>query len=93
LKGDALTIFTSDANAATTGRNKTSQPVPKLGPPVKKAWVKKWKVELKLAQRQYDRLIEMMILRALDPKDDKSQRAFRLQVKSRLKVFNFVRFL
>lgn len=81
--------FTSDTNTIPDG-NETSQPVPKLGPPVKKAWAKKWKKDLKLAQRQYDRLVEMMILRALDPKDEKSQRAFRLQVKARLKVFNFV---
>jgi histone acetyltransferase 1 len=82
--------FTSDTNAAIPDGNLTSEPVPKLGPPVKKVWAKKWKKELKLAQRQYDRLIEMMILRALDPKDEKIQRAFRLQVKARLKVFNFV---
>jgi histone acetyltransferase 1 len=41
-------------------------------------------------QRQYDRLIEMLILRSLDSNDEASQRAFRLQVKARLKVFNFV---
>lgn len=32
----------------------------------------------------------MLILRALDPEDEAAQRAFRLQVKGRLKVFNFV---
>jgi hypothetical protein len=32
----------------------------------------------------------MLILRALDPDDEAAQRAFRLQVKARLKAFNFV---
>lgn len=44
-----------------------------------------------MEQRQYERLIEMLILRALDPKDEATQRAFRLQVKARIKAFNFVR--
>lgn len=41
-------------------------------------------------QRQYERLIEMLILKALDANDERAQRAFRLQVKGRLAVFNFV---
>ena len=32
----------------------------------------------------------MLILRALDENDEAAQRAFRLQVKARLKTFNFV---
>ena len=46
---------------------------------------------LNMEQRQYERLIEMLILRALDPNDEAMQRAFRLQVKARIKAFNFVR--
>lgn len=79
---------------------------PMLGPPTQVKWAERWRKELKFAkvcfvwsievfnllfqQRQYDRLIEMLILRALDPEDEAAQRAFRLQVKGRLKAFNFV---
>jgi len=47
--------------------------------------------QLSVQQRQYERLIEMLILRVLDPNDEAGQRAFRLQVKARIKTFNFVR--
>ncbi|KAG8758834.1 histone acetyltransferase 1 [Serendipita sp. 396] len=60
-----------------------------LGPPTKSKWAERWRKELKFAKRQYDRLIEILVLRALDPEDEATQRAFRLQVKARLKTFNF----
>ena len=41
-------------------------------------------------QRQFERLIEMLALRKLDPTDEGALRAFRLQVKERLYRFNFV---
>ncbi|KAG7441079.1 histone acetyltransferase type B catalytic subunit [Guyanagaster necrorhizus] len=58
----------------------------KLGPPVDKHWAEKWRRELKIAGRQFHRLIEMLILSRLDPAD---LRAYRLQVKERLYRFNF----
>ena len=41
-------------------------------------------------QRQFHRLIEMLILSRLDPMDQAKTRAYRLQVKERLYRFNFV---
>jgi histone acetyltransferase 1 len=41
-------------------------------------------------QRQFQRLVEMLILLHLDPSDKASMRAYRLQVKERLYRFNFV---
>ncbi len=41
-------------------------------------------------QRQFQRLIEMLILLHLDPSDKASMKAYRLQVKERLYRFNFV---
>lgn len=41
-------------------------------------------------QRQFHRLIEMLILSRLDPTDQAKARAYRLQVKERLYRFNFV---
>ncbi|KAK0193021.1 acyl-CoA N-acyltransferase [Armillaria mellea] len=58
----------------------------KLGPPVDKHWAEKWRKDLKIAGRQFNRLIEMLILSRLDPAD---LRAYRLQVKERLYRFNF----
>lgn len=43
-----------------------------------------------LMQRQFHRLVEMLILLHLDPSDKAALRAFRLQVKERLYRFNFV---
>ncbi|PCH38402.1 acyl-CoA N-acyltransferase [Wolfiporia cocos MD-104 SS10] len=60
-----------------------------MGPPANRAWVEKWRVELKLAARQFHRLVEMLMLRHLDPTDVLGQRAYRLQVKERLYRFNF----
>ncbi|KAF5331153.1 hypothetical protein D9619_006050 [Psilocybe cf. subviscida] len=61
----------------------------KMGPPVDKAWAEKWRKDLKMAGRQFQRLIEMLILLHLDPSDKATLRAFRLQVKERLYRFNF----
>ena len=41
-------------------------------------------------QRQFQRLIEMLVLYKTDISDAKAQRAYRLQVKERLYRFNFV---
>lgn len=43
-------------------------------------------------QRQFDRLLEMLLLRQLDRKDPAKVREYRLQVKSRLYRFNYVGF-
>ncbi|KAL4075387.1 acyl-CoA N-acyltransferase [Scleroderma yunnanense] len=61
----------------------------KMGPPVDKAWAEKWRKDLKIAGRQFQRLVEMLILLQLDPIDVRGARAFRLQVKERLYRFNF----
>ncbi|KAJ8589991.1 histone acetyltransferase type B catalytic subunit [Rhizopogon salebrosus TDB-379] len=61
----------------------------KMGPPVDKAWAEKWRTDLKIAGRQFQRLVEMLILRHLDPADNRAARAYRLQVKERLYRFNF----
>ncbi|KAL6308026.1 histone acetyltransferase type B catalytic subunit [Sparassis latifolia] len=61
----------------------------RLGPPADKAWVEKRRVELKIASRQFYRLIEMLMLKHLDPSDQRAARAYRLQVKERLYRFNY----
>lgn len=61
----------------------------KMGPPVDKNWAEKWRRELKIAGRQFSRLIEMLQLIHLDPLDVRSQRSYRLQVKERLYRFNY----
>ncbi|KAJ7702203.1 histone acetyltransferase type B catalytic subunit [Mycena rosella] len=61
----------------------------KMGPPADKPWVETWRKELKIAGRQFNRLIEMLILLRLDPGDGRAMRAYRLQVKERLYRFNF----
>ncbi|OJA07596.1 hypothetical protein AZE42_06279 [Rhizopogon vesiculosus] len=61
----------------------------KMGPPVDKAWAEKWRTQLKIAGRQFQRLVEMLILMHLDPADIRAARAYRLQVKERLYRFNF----
>jgi len=60
-----------------------------MGPPVDKAWAEKWRMDLKIAGRQFQRLVEMLILMHLDPADMRAARAYRLQVKERLYRFNF----
>ena len=44
-----------------------------------------------VVQRQFHRLVEMLIMLHLDPADLRAERAFRLQVKERLYRFNYVR--
>ncbi|KIJ63313.1 hypothetical protein HYDPIDRAFT_29571 [Hydnomerulius pinastri MD-312] len=61
----------------------------KMGPPVDKAWAEKWRKDLKIALRQFQRLVEMLVMLHLDPADVRSARAYRLQVKERLYRFNF----
>ncbi|KAA1477089.1 histone acetyltransferase type B catalytic subunit [Dentipellis sp. KUC8613] len=61
----------------------------KIGPPTDKSWAEGWRKKLKIAGRQFHRLIEMLILIHLDPTDVRSARAFRLQVKERLYRFNY----
>jgi histone acetyltransferase 1 len=61
----------------------------KMGPPTEKMWAEKWRVALKIAGRQFQRLVEMLILLRLDPADARTNRAYRLQVKERLYRFNY----
>ena len=42
-------------------------------------------------QRQFHRLVEMLVLKHMDPADERANRAYRLQVKERLYRFNYVR--
>jgi len=60
-----------------------------MGPPVDRAWSEKWRKDLKIAGRQFLRLVEMLIILHLDPTDVQGAKAFRLQVKERLYRFNF----
>ncbi|CAK9787123.1 histone acetyltransferase type B [Cutaneotrichosporon oleaginosum] len=56
---------------------------------VRSAWEAGLRKKYKIAQRQFDRLLEMLLLRQLDRKDADKVRAYRLQVKSRLYRFNY----
>jgi len=76
----------TNANAVSTSASKGKG---KLGPPADKGWVEKWRCDLKMAGRQFYRLIEMLILKHLDPADERAMRAYRLQVKERLFRFNY----
>ncbi|RXK37212.1 histone acetyltransferase type B catalytic subunit [Tremella mesenterica] len=53
----------------------------------------KWEMGLrkkyKIAQRQFDRLLEMLLLRRLDRSDPVKVKAYRLHVKARLYRFNY----
>jgi hypothetical protein len=42
------------------------------------------------SQRQFDRLLEMLLLKQLDQSNEEKVRAYRLQVKARLYRFNYV---
>ncbi|KAJ8522636.1 hypothetical protein ONZ45_g777 [Pleurotus djamor] len=61
----------------------------RLGPPVDKVWAENWRKKLKIAGRQFHRLVEILILSRLDPADPRAARAYRIQVKERLYRFNF----
>ncbi|KDQ59621.1 hypothetical protein JAAARDRAFT_33203 [Jaapia argillacea MUCL 33604] len=71
------------------GRGGNGKGKGKMGPPVDKVWMEKWRKDLKIAGRQFQRLVEMLILLHLDPVDERAMRAYRLQVKERLYRFNF----
>ncbi|KAJ6500600.1 histone acetyltransferase type B catalytic subunit [Mycena sanguinolenta] len=71
------------------GGNGTETVKGKLNPPADKPWMEKWRKDLKIAGRQFNRLVEMLILLRLDPADSRGMRAYRLQVKERLYRFNF----
>jgi len=60
-----------------------------MGPPAEKVWVEKWRKDLKIAGRQFHRLVEMLIMLHLEHTDSQAKRAFRLQVKERLYRFNY----
>ncbi|KAG6850420.1 hypothetical protein H0H93_013645 [Arthromyces matolae] len=69
----------------------------KMGPPSDKIWLEKWRCELKIAgvgdrlasTRQFQRLVEMLLLLRLNPSDSRAERSYRIQVKERLYRFNF----
>ncbi|KAJ2930049.1 hypothetical protein H1R20_g7005, partial [Candolleomyces eurysporus] len=63
--------------------------VGKIVPPSDKTWLEKWRKDLKIAGRQFQRLVEMLILFKMDVSDVRNMRAYRLQVKERLYRFNF----
>ncbi|KAI0948700.1 hypothetical protein AcV7_009372 [Taiwanofungus camphoratus] len=77
----------ASANGAVVAKGRAKKG--KICPPADRAWLEKWRVELKLAARQFHRLIEMLMLRHLDPADARAQRGYRLQVKERLYRFNY----
>ncbi|KAH8100254.1 histone acetyltransferase type B [Cristinia sonorae] len=68
------------------GRRRT---LGKLGPPADRKWMEKWRTELKIAQRQFNRLNEMLILKHMDCEDGHTMKQYRLQVKQRLFRFNY----
>ncbi|TCD60783.1 histone acetyltransferase 1 [Steccherinum ochraceum] len=72
--------------AGASARRKT---LGKMGPPVDRKWMEKWRVELKIAQRQFNRLIEMLILKHMNHADGPAFKQYRLQVKQRLYRFNY----
>jgi histone acetyltransferase 1 len=53
-------------------------------------WEQGLRKKYKIAQRQFDRLLEMLLLKQLDRKDPAKVQAYRLHVKSRLYRFNYV---
>ncbi|KAG6829850.1 hypothetical protein H0H92_003293 [Tricholoma furcatifolium] len=61
----------------------------KMGPPSDKVWLGQWRSDLKIAGRQFQRLVEMLLLLRLDETDARAERAYRIQVKERLYRFNF----
>ncbi|KAF5386609.1 hypothetical protein D9615_001931 [Tricholomella constricta] len=77
------------AGKSGRGGKETTSVAGKMGPPSDKAWLEKWRRDLKIAGRQFQRLTEMLILLRLDPSDARAMRAYRIQVKERLYRFNF----
>lgn len=54
------------------------------------AWETAARKKYKIAQRQFDRLLEMLLLKQLDRKNAAKLQAYRLHVKARLYRFNYV---
>ncbi|KAH9038958.1 acyl-CoA N-acyltransferase [Lactarius pseudohatsudake] len=90
------------ARASVRAGTKAKSAAGKLGPPVDRAWFERWRKELKIAgthaisrltslprQRQFHRLVEMLIQLHLNPTDVRAAKAYRLQVKERLYRFNY----
>lgn len=55
-------------------------------------WEQETRRKYKIAQRQFDRLLEILLLKQLDTKDAAKVKAYRLHVKARLYRFNYVSF-
>jgi histone acetyltransferase 1 len=78
------------ARTAAQGRTKGKKATGgKLGPPADRAWLERWRKDLKIAGRQFHRLVEMLIQLHLNPTDARAAKAYRLQVKERLYRFNY----
>ncbi|KAJ3508786.1 hypothetical protein NMY22_g16502 [Coprinellus aureogranulatus] len=75
--------------AKRAGRGGENVQKGKMIPPTDKKWWEKWRKDLKIALRQFQRLTEMLILYKLDMSDPRVMKAYRLQVKERLYRFNF----
>ncbi|KAI9511344.1 acyl-CoA N-acyltransferase [Russula earlei] len=73
----------------TSAKGKGKTAGGKLGPPSDRAWLERWRKELKIAGRQFHRLVEMLIQMHLNPADARTAKAYRLQVKERLYRFNY----
>ncbi|BGP37916.1 histone acetyltransferase 1 [Rhodotorula kratochvilovae] len=59
-----------------------------LKAPLDREWAEGIRKKYKLADRQFHRLVEMLLLLTSDPSDAAQQRAIRLGVKKRLYLFN-----
>jgi len=77
------------ARASARAGTRAKPPAGKLGPPADRVWLERWRKELKIAGRQFHRLIEMLIQLHLNPADARAIKAYRLQVKERLYRFNY----
>ncbi|BGP54026.1 hypothetical protein JCM8202_003025 [Rhodotorula sphaerocarpa] len=56
--------------------------------PWDRTWTEKIRLKYKLADRQFYRLVEMLLFLVTDPNDEAQQRAIRLAIKKRLFIFN-----
>ncbi|KAF7796919.1 hypothetical protein EIP86_008104 [Pleurotus ostreatoroseus] len=84
--------FGDEAEGHSVGRaskGKAKAKRGKMGPPVEKGWLEKWRLHFKIASRQFYRLTEMLQTRHLNALDAQQLKTFRLQVKERLYRFNF----
>jgi histone acetyltransferase 1 len=66
-----------------------NDPLFPLGSPGRQEWADGLRRDSKIAQRQFDRIMEMLLLRGL-PKAAGAVREYRLHVKGRLYRFNYV---